>query len=153
MGFRISFSFYGDVQVDRTLARFSENVQDATPVWDQIADDFAKGEARQFASAGAYASGGWAPLSPRYAAWKARTHPGQPLMVLSGNLRDSLTRRPFGIEAIEPQSMTIGSDVDYGAYHQHGDPPLPQRRVVELTESRRRQWVRWLQQHIVSRGN
>lgn len=148
-GLRLSFEFFGDQQVDRTLTRFGENVRDARPVWNDLADDFARSEARQFSSGGRYASGGWSPLSPKYAAWKALRFPGQPILVATGDLRASLTRRPLGVEAIEPQSMAIGSDVEHGGYHQRGDG-VPQRRPVELTEARRRDWVRRLQKHIVS---
>lgn len=148
MGFRLTFDFYGDVQIDRTLARVGANVEDATEAWEQIADRFARFESRQFASEGRAGSGGWAPLSPRYAAWKAKRFPGQPIMVATGELRASLTERPFGVEAIRPQSMAIGSGVDYGAFHQKGDG-VPQRRVVELPESERREWVKILQQHIM----
>jgi phage gpG-like protein len=149
-GLRLLFDFYGDVQLDRTLVRFGDNVRDARPAWDKIADSFATLEARQFSSHGHAASGGWAPLSPRYGAWKAQHYPGKPIMVRSGDLMESLTRRPFGIEDIDRQSMRIGSDVDHGRWHQRGGPNLPRRRVVELTEGTRRDWVQILQRHIVS---
>lgn len=149
MGFRITFDFSGDVQLDRTLARVGANVEDATPAWEKIADRFAAFESRQFASEGRAGSGGWAPLSPRYAAWKAKRFPGQPILVATGELRQSLTQRPFGIEEITPQSLTMGSGVEYGAYHQRGDG-VPQRKPIDLPESERREWVRILQQHIMS---
>lgn len=146
---RLTFSFYGDVQLDRTLARFSDNVGDARPVWEKLAAAFARAERRQFKSQGAYASGGWSPLSPKYAEWKARHYPGQPILVRTGELRASLTERPFGVEVIEPQQMAVGSDVDYGAFHQRGDG-LPRRRPVEFTEAMRREWVSKLQRFIVT---
>lgn len=149
MGFRLSFDFFGDTQLDRTLTRFGENVRDARPVWEDLADDFAKAERRQFSSQGGYASGGWSPLSPRYAAWKAKRFPGKGILVRTGELERSLTQRPFGVEVIDAQAMAIGSDVEHGGYHQRGDG-LPQRRPVELTEARRRDWVRRVQKHIVS---
>lgn len=149
-GMRFTFAVEGEAQVDRTLARFADNVGDATPVWNKLADRFATVERRQFDSEGAYGSGGWPALSPKYAAWKARHFPGAPILVRSGELRDSLTERPFGIEVIQPGSMTIGSGTEYGRYHQGGAGNNPQRRPVELPENERREWVSMIQRFIVT---
>lgn len=159
MAVSISFDFYGDVQLDRTLDRFAENVDDVSPAWEVIADDFARMEREQFATEGRRASGGWAPLSPPYARWKAIHYPGAKILHRTGDLERSLTQRPFGVEVILPTYMAIGSDVDYGAYHQQGSafgPPspgrgrLPRRRPVELRESDRVKWVKILQRFIVT---
>jgi len=149
-GMRFRFEVEGEVQIDRTLARFADNVGDASALWDALANRFARIEARQFKSEGAYGSGGWQALSPAYAAWKARAYPGKPILERTGDLKDSLTRRPLGIEVLTPQSMTVGSGIDYGRYHQSGGPNLPQRRPVELPESERRTWVRLIQRFIVT---
>lgn len=146
----LSFDFYGDTQLDRTLDRFAGGVEDATPAWEAIADRFRHVELRQFRTEGAAFSGGWAPLSPRYAAWKARHYPGKPILQREGDLVRSLTERPFGVEVIMPQRMWIGSDVEHGAYHQHGTPRMPRRRPVELDEAERRLWVQILQRFIVT---
>lgn len=146
----LSFDFYGDVQLERTLDRFAEHTEDATPAWEAIANRFAHVERRQFATEGKHGSGGWAPLSPKYAAWKARHYPGKPILQREGDLVRSLTRRPFGIERIEPQQAWLGSDVPYGAYHQNGAGRLPRRRPIELTEAERRLWVKILQRFIVT---
>lgn len=145
---RITFSFYGDTQVDRTLAGLELGAADARPAWDEIADDFLASERRQFSTQGGYASGGWPPLSPRYAEWKARHYPGKTILRRTDELYNSLTVGP-AIRITEPSYLIIGSDVDYGRYHQAGDG-LPRRRPVELTENRRREWVRILQRFIVT---
>lgn len=147
---RFTFAVEGEAQVDRTLARFADNVDDATPVWNKLADRFAVIETRQFDSEGAYGSGGWPALSAKYAAWKARHYPGAPILTRTGALRQSLTERPFGVEVIEPGSMTIGSGSDVGRYHQGGAGNLPQRRPVELPENERRTWVRMIQRFITT---
>jgi phage gpG-like protein len=150
MAARFKLSFYGDVQLDRTLARMQENPKDARPLWEALANRFAAIETRQFKSAGRYASGGWSPLSPRYAAWKAKHYPGAPILTRTAALRNSLTRRPFGVDIIEHKSMAVGSDVDYGKYHQNGEGNNPQRRAVELTENERRRWMRALQRYVIT---
>lgn len=146
---RITLSFYGEAQLDRTLARFA-GVGDARDVWHELADRFATLERRQFASEGAYGSGGWPALSDDYAEWKARHYPGKTILRRTDALYKSLTARPFGVEEIRPEAMTIGSDVDYGEYHQTGGPRLPRRRPVELPDSERRAWVTRLQRFIVT---
>lgn len=148
MGLRLDFDFYGDTQLSRTLARVTEDLSDLTPAWEEMADSLLAAEQAQFSTEGGYASGGWSPLSPRYAAWKAKHYPGQPIMVATGDLRADLTSRPFGIESIEPHQMAIGSDNEVGGYHQRGDGNNPQRRVVELTESTRAEWVKIAQRHV-----
>lgn len=145
---RLRFDFYGDTQVDRTLANIESRSIDATQAWEAIAERFLTAERRQFDSEGAYGSGGWSPLSPAYAAWKQRHHPGQPILVLTGELRASLTEGP-DIRVVLPQDLFVGSSVEYGRYHQRGDG-VPQRRPVELPESERDAWVRLLHRFLVT---
>jgi phage gpG-like protein len=147
-----SFEFYGDVQVERTLTTIADHAQDARPAFSAMARRFTTNNVKQFASEGAHASGGWAPLSPAYAAWKARHYPGRKILARTGRLRRSLTRRPFGVERIEAQSMVIGSDVYYGRFHQTGVPEnnLPRRRPVELPENERREWTKIMQRFLLT---
>lgn len=141
MPVQITLAFWGDVQLKRTLARY-DAIDNATPLWNVLAGRFARLEALQFASEGAHTSGGWAPLSPRYAEWKAANYPGKTILRRTDALYESLTSRPLGIEILEPGFMVLGSDVDYGAYHQLGTDRMPRRRPVSLTESARRDWVK-----------
>lgn len=145
----LELSFHGDTQLQRTLADRAERVEDARPLWNHLADRFARLERRQFASEGAYGSGGWDPLSPRYAAWKAANYPGQTILRRDDHLFRSLTSRPFGVEVIEPDHMVVGTDVEYAGFHQRGDG-VPQRRPVELPEVERQAWLRDLQRFLVT---
>lgn len=147
-GLRIRFSFYGDVQLDRTLARFQARAINATPAFEQIRESFLRAERRQFDSEGHYASGGWQALSPAYAAWKARHYPGRKILVRTGELERSLTEGPQ-INVIEPHMAIFGSAVEYGAYHQNGGENLPRRRPVELPASLRVRWVKIIQAYLV----
>lgn len=147
---RFVFDFYGDQQVDRTLVALSNHAQDARPAWNAMADRFAVAERRQFSSEGGYGSGGWAPLSPAYAARKARAYPGKPILERTGKLVGSLTRRPFDVEDIHPSYMRLGTSVAYARYHQRGTEKMPARPPVALPETERREWVRILQRFIVT---
>lgn len=147
---RFTFNVEGETQVDRTLARVMDDLEDLRPAWDTLADRFAKVEERQFDTEGRYGGAGWPALSPAYAAWKAAHYPGQPIMVRTGEGRRGLTERPFGVEVIEARSMALGSGTDYLRYHQRGAGNLPQRRVVELPESERREWVKIIQRFVMT---
>lgn len=149
-GMRFSLELFGEAQIDRTLMRYAENVGDASDLWDALANRFGTANRKQFTSEGAYGSGGWPALSPAYASWKSRHYPGAKILHATGELEESLTQRPFGIERIEPGSMTVGSGVAHGAYHQAGGGNLPQRRPVELPASERRVWIRYIQTFIVT---
>jgi len=150
MAFRFTFEVAGERQIDRTLARFAENIGDARPVWEVLAERFAKAEARQFASQGTYGGNKWRALSPGYAAWKSHHYPGKPILELTGALKRDLTQRPFGVEVLEPGSMAVGTDIEYAAYHQAGGEHLPRRRPVELPESERRTWIKLIQRFIIT---
>lgn len=149
---RLSFDFYGDQQLDRTLERFELGATDASPAFEKIGDSLARAERRQFKSEGNYGSAGWAPLAPRTVRERQRLGYGgeHPILVRTGDLRDSLTVRPFGVDVVETQFAVFGSGVDYGLFHQQGGDNLPQRRPIELPETLRRRWVKILQRWIMT---
>lgn len=148
---RITLDVLGTRQVDRTLTRWADALKDARPLWEELAAEFGRANAQQFGSQGA-ASGGWAALSPGYAEWKARHYPGAPILVRTGALMRSLTARPYGVERITRDSLTVGTNIDYAWYHQHGTSRMPARPPVEFTDARRREWVRIIQRHVVQAG-
>ncbi len=150
MATRLQLSFYGDRQLDRTLAKFNA-AKDMRPAWQSLAARFTRMEAKQFGSQGGFGSGGWAPLSPRYAAWKAKHYPGKGILVRTGELRRSLTQRPLGTEVLEKSFMVIGSNVEYGAHHQRGGG-LPRRRPVEFPDAERRAWVKVMHRFLQGNG-
>lgn len=148
MSFRLTLEFFGERQLDRTLDAIDARLHNMRPAWDALADRFAEVERRQFDSEGKYGSGGWKPLSPAYAAWKARRYPGKPILEREGDLRRSLTVRPFPVERFGRLDAEFGSDVPYGAFHQRGSGRLPQRRPVELPTSTREEWAKLLQRYV-----
>jgi phage virion morphogenesis protein len=72
----------------------------------------------------------WAPLSARYAAWKARRF-GAGLRILerSGALRRSISTR------LEGGALVASTAVPYAAFHQFGTRFIPARPFLVLTES------------------
>lgn len=112
------------IELDRIRGR----VNDVEPVWQAIADRMAEVWGREFRLEGAWVR--WAPLSPRYRAWKSMRYPGAKILHLSGDLEDSLSKRPFGIDEINNKVMVIGTQVAYAQYHQRGTPMMPARPMI-----------------------
>lgn len=147
MPIRLRLSVLGEDVLDRTLLSI-EAAEDMRPAFEAIADVFLESERRQFATEGRWGSGGWAPLSPDYARWKARHYPGQPILRRDDDLFRSLTSGP-AVRRIERDRVWLGSDVDHGRYHQLGQG-VPRRRPVELPESVRRRMVKIMQRFAVT---
>jgi len=146
----ITFEVAGDVQIARSLSRFGEGVKDMRPVFEEIAKLFFSIERRQFDSEGSYGSGRWAPLSPTYADWKERNFPGQPILQRSRRLMSSLIGVTSDtVKETSPMSFRIGTSVPYAIYHQEGTGRMPMRKVIDLTESDKREWTKVVQRWLV----
>jgi phage gpG-like protein len=141
----LEFEFFGDKEIARRFDRMITGVEDVTPAWNEMADDFARMEEERFASQGP----GWVGLSPAYA---ARKRPQGPILTRTRRLRSSLTRRPFPVEQLGPQEASFGSNVEYGIYHQQGTPKMPRRVVVRLTNADRTRWVKMVQRRLFDSG-
>lgn len=153
-GFQFELTVSGDTQLMRGLSRFSEGIKDLTPAFREIVKDFKEIERKQFDSSGSYGSGGWAPLSPRYAAWKDANYPGRGVLVRSGLMMESLTStNPWTIEEIKPLSLRVGTSIPYARYHQKGGGRLPRRPIVDLTEADKTRWMKFLQAQLVAERN
>ena len=74
--------------------------------------------------------GGWAPLTPEYAAWKMARFPGAPPIVISGKLFASLTGATDSYESMTNTSLTIGTSVEYAKFHQYGTTKMAKRKIV-----------------------
>lgn len=71
----------------------------------------------------------WQPLSERYAAWKEVNFPGQPILVRTGALRESMTKRGAegNITLISGAAAVFGSRIPYGGFHDEGTSRMPMR--------------------------
>lgn len=146
---RIDVEVFGDSQVDRELLKYQDRADDMTPALQFLADDFYEMEQRQFASQGGFASAGWAPLSPTYAAQKAAAFPGKGILEATGDLLESLTRPGVrAIRDISPDELHVATRVPYARFHQTGTRKMPRRRVVEFRAQDRVRWVKVLQSYL-----
>lgn len=101
---------------------------------------------RQFSAEGqGPVAGGWAQLSAAYAAWKAEAHPGQPLLVATGALREALTVES-GAHALRDYSdaqFNFGTTgLEYASLHQTGTTQMPARPPFDFGPDVERELVR-----------
>lgn len=113
-----------------TLERWENQLDDSEPVFQAMAEQFGKTMTSQFRKQGGHSGSQWAPLSPAYAAWKQRLFPGKPILQLGGDLRDSLIKRPFGVDEVWDKGMVVGTAVPYATYHQNGTDRMPARPII-----------------------
>lgn len=92
---------------------------------------FEEAVSKQFdARGGGPQSGAWAPLSKRYAEWKAKHFPGKPILERTGALRSALTSSTDAkaLRSVNGNEFSYGTKgIDYASYHQTGTPGMPQR--------------------------
>jgi len=135
MGLILDVEVDGGVGFTRHLRKFEASVNDFTPLWNRFRRTFYYTELLQFASEGAYNQSGWAKLSPAYGRWKEKNFPGRPILVLSGDLKASLTSAQArgSYFKSELKQMEIGSRIPYGIYHQAGSARMPARQPIYLS--------------------
>jgi phage gpG-like protein len=75
----------------------------------------------------------WAPLSPKYAAWKKRHYGNLPKLVLTGQMRESFTY------VVTPRTLRVENRRKYWAYHQTGTRTMPARPPLQMTTKDREQ--------------
>ena len=84
-------------------------------------------------------------------AWKAKHYPGKPIMQLRGRLMAALTAEKQAdaqdtVKIIEKTHAEFGAKVPYVHRHQMGTYGMPQRKVIQLTEQRKRVIARMIHQ-------
>jgi len=152
MPFSLTFEVDGAQQMSRSFSRLAEDIQDATEPFTEMAADFNFIEAQQFNSEGGYGSGGWAPLSPSYALWKAALFPGRPILQRTGLMAASLMAvTPWSIREIQPLVMILGTRVGHAIFHQRGTARMPARPVIQLTEADKLRWSKIFHQWLIRR--
>lgn len=104
-------------------------------VFPKLVPIFESREQQQFDEEGAGPSGKWAPLSPGYAAWKAKRYPNKPIMQRSGALHDALTSSSssFARRSISESDFVFGTrGVPYASVHFVDNGNRPARPPVDF---------------------
>ena len=127
----------------RQTGRFRRELENLIPLWERFKVVMEDVERSRFDSEG---HGDWPPLAES----TRRYRDGQPLLVQTGALRESLVN-PGQAADTGPLRMSWGTDVPYAHYHQDGGTIAgrpPQRKILDIrVEDRRRlerEMVSWI---------
>lgn len=135
---RVSFGVEGEQQIERAFELEAHLAEDMSVPLSQMADVILERVNEQFVTQGAHGeAGGWKPLSPEYAAWKAKHFPGAPILVRTGKMKDLLLDKSSAV-TVTQQSMIYYPLSDYAGYHQRGTVKMPARKPVNLTMADRK---------------
>jgi phage gpG-like protein len=117
-------------------------VEDLTWLWPEMAGVFYQRELKLFTNEG---EGEWLPLTPRYATWKAKHYPGEPLLSVTGRLRRSLVSRdtPESVYEADARSLTVGTIVPYAVYHQAGTSRMVRRPPIIIDDETERYMIQF----------
>lgn len=151
----IAFTYADNSEaVAKSLGDFQAAIANQEGALQQVADDFREMVAQQFATEGRAEGTPWAPReSARVGADGVRPLRGErrsPLLVRTGALRDSLTRKGAtgGIEALDGQTLSIGSRLPYAIFHQLGTRRMPARPLIVLNDARAAKWTGFIRSAI-----
>jgi len=107
----IKFDLTTDPPIDGmvwALDRMADGVSNFDGLFRGFGEIFRGFMQKQFETEGSFGAGGWAALSPAYAAWKEEHFPGRPIGVLSGALRSGMTGGGGYSEEIGSDSASWG---------------------------------------------
>lgn len=141
-------------RIGRLLRRLRRRAAFIVPLsFDDARDAVIRQNRVVFATQGAFPGPPWRPLSPRYAAWKIRMVGPRPILVFSGELRDSLTSVPMGVEIMGPNFYEFGTADPVAKFHQHGTRFMPARPPVHATEALENELRRIVADQVVGRDD
>ena len=130
----LSFQIEGNIELSRNLTQLDANMKDWTPEFRETGE-YLKGffSEQVFDTEGSVFGEPWAPLSPAYAARKAKKYPGKGILVASGKMKDSFDMDASGTY------VRVYNTTDYFKYHQSNQPRyrIPRRIIMKLDEKRK----------------
>lgn len=150
--FRLDFILENEIQMQRYLDIGIDHINDFSPIFEKISDDFYETQEKIFRASGAFEGRrAWKPLKPKYRQWKLRKVGSKPILTFRGKLRKSLTIKGArgNIHRITEKSMVLGTKVKYAKPHQYGSSRgLPKRKIIDLTEPEKRRFTRIAHEEI-----
>lgn len=142
----------GEKAVARRLGRVKHHIEDWGGVWPEVFRHLERSTARQFASEGAYGSGGWAALAPSTVAEKQAGGWPPTILERTGEMKDSflVDDHPEHIAIAMRDQGWWGSSSAIAHYHQDGTDLMPQRRIIQPPEGSRAYMVRIMQRYALA---
>lgn len=131
---RLTVDIQGEEKLDYAIKSITDQIDDWREVWPEVELVFYRATLGQFRSEGQRGGDRWRPLSDNYRKWKELKYPGQPILVLTGRLRRSLTATGSeeSIRIRERTELTLGSSTPYGRFHQTGTRRMSPRPPLVL---------------------
>lgn len=115
-------------------------------IFPQLVPVMEAGAKRQFDSEGSGPNAGaWAQLSEAYEAWKAGAHPGEPILVAKGELRDALTvdGSTHALRDYSSSQFNYGTQgLEYASFHQTGTSNMSPRPPFDFGPEFERELLR-----------
>jgi phage gpG-like protein len=124
----ITVQVTGDVELIAKYDAMARRNEAFQPVLTWARNELVKSFSENFSSNGLLV-GGWAPLDPTYATWKAVRFPGRPTLVQNGRLFKSLVADNAGA-SIGPNEFVVGTNLRYAKFHQYGTTKMPKREIL-----------------------
>lgn len=118
---------YDDKDARKHVDRVGALLVDLRPFWPRLVPVFISWMRYQFETEGSFASGGWARLSPNYAAWKAVMYPGKGILIAEGDLRRAASDPK---RSVTPTTMTLTIEDPKLQYHETGTSNMPARPLL-----------------------
>lgn len=141
----VRFEVAGDVQYARAFEAAADEAEDLSEPLGQVGDAVLRDVFEQFRTEGVHGHGTkWKALSAGYAEWKRQQVGEEPILVFTGQTRAAMIAR--SAVHVSPRRMVYDPRAPkFALRHQQGDEAdgLPQRKMVEIPETDRRQWDRY----------
>ncbi|MBZ4533131.1 hypothetical protein GBP62_25165 [Mycobacterium avium subsp. hominissuis] len=116
-------------KIEKMLADLGLDIKDMRSAMDDVGKSTIKYFSGQvFASRGSTIGDRWPRLSDKYATWKAKRWAGKPVLVRTGTMQSSFTKKASNMEVV------IGNSAPYFKYHQSSEPrkKIPRRAMIGI---------------------
>ena len=138
---QVTFDIEGVRELSRSIQKIADEVKEWSPAFREVSDYMYDAFAKEvFSSEGMSVGEPWKPLSPEYAAWKARHYPGKGILVRTGKMQKS-----FRQQSGKDFAMIDNPSIPYFVYHQSrfiSRDKLPRRVMLRLGESQKTTIIR-----------
>ena len=143
----ISYNLENDVKFKNSLNKAIKNIGDMRFPLGEISRDIFKTTIQNFTLKG---SGKYPPLSKRYRDFKKRVKPKAPILVFSGALRDSVTKKgnKDTILKIGKQFLIQGTKIPYAKYIQEGTKKMPIRKFLFIDNAQSLRFERIISDYV-----